>query len=135
MEFTGRREGNKILFYIQAKGSEREFIQPYFIKTSIDKTRSGRIYEMEVLFSYNTKTKTIIYNGRQGHGFGYSFSSDVYCELINIIKQVHKKRLTAYDLKQLDKINTHDSEQAFAPKFLENLKQYNTEALQEKWEG
>ena len=133
MEFTGRREGNKILFYIQAKGNEREFIQPYFIKTSIDKTRNGRIYEMEVLFSYNTKTKTIIYNGRQGHG--YSFSADVFGELINIIKQVHKKRLTAYDLKQLDKINTHDSEQTFTPKFLENLKQYNAEALHEKWEA
>ena len=133
MEFTGKYNGKKVNFYIKAKGKEREFIQPYFIKTSIDKTRSGRIYNMNVLFSYDSKSNIIIYDGTQGHGYGYSFSADVYGELIEIIKQVHKKRLTAYDLKQLEKINTHDDAQHFTPKFLENLKKYNNEALAEKW--
>lgn len=129
MEFTTiYRNGKPERFFIKVSDiKEYAFIQPYFLATSIDHARHGSILEMECLFSGS------VWQGRQRHGYGYSCSADVYGELIRIIKKIHKSRLTPSDRETLSKINTHDSDLTLPENFLENLKEYNSVAMAEKY--
>lgn len=122
------KNGKPDRFFIKLDNiKEWAFIQPYFIATNIDHTRHGDILEMDCLFSSS------VWQGRQRHGYGYSASADVYGELIRIIEKIHKKRLTDSDRETLREINTHNEKQTFPEEFLENLGNYNHEALKEKY--
>ena len=115
---------------IDRKQGERAFIQPYFIVTNIDHPRRGSIKEMNVLENMNEVT---IYYGKATHGYGYSHSADVYGELIDIIQTLYKKELTEEEIKEINKINTHDDELKLSPKLLEHLAELNRVALDKKF--
>lgn len=129
MEFTAIYKNGKVQnFYIKTDNpKEFSFIHPYFIVTTMDKTRHGSILEMDCLFSGT------VWYGRQTHGYGYSCSADVYGELIRIIEKTHKKRLTDFDREELHKINTHDNRIELPFDLLDNLRKYNEEELAIKY--
>ena len=129
MEYASIYKNGKVdRFFLKLDDpKEFDFIQPYFISTSYEKPRSGRIYGMDCLFS------GIVWSGRQGHGYGYSSSADVYGELIAIIEKLHKGRLTDQDRAELDKINTHNDKQTFSAELLDNLSKYNDAAMAKKY--
>jgi hypothetical protein len=125
MEFnTIYKNGKPERFFIKIDNpKEFAFIQPYFLITSINHTRHGRILEMNCLFSSS------VWQGRQQHGYGYSCSADVYGELITIIEKLHKKRLTNEDRDELHEINTHGERLTLSENLLDHLSAYNTEEL------
>lgn len=129
MEYTSIYKNGKVdRFFLKLDNEkEFEFIQPYFISTTMEKPRSGRIYEMDCLFS------GLVWSGRQGHGYGYSASADVYGQLVHIIETLHKKRLTDQDRAELAGINTHNNNQVFPAELLEHLAKYNSAAMAEKY--
>lgn len=129
MQFTTiYHNGKPQRFFIKVDNlKEYAFIQPYFIVTTIDRTRIGSILEMNCLFSSS------VWQGRQTHGYGYSCSADVYGTLIDIINKLHKDRLTEADKDELKKINTHDEHLVLSSELLENLSKYNSAALEEKY--
>lgn len=117
-------------FFITIENKERPFVQPYFIVTDIDHKKRGRITYMEVLQSFGNFTT---YYGKGRHGYGYSFSADIYGELIDIIRTLYKNDLTEAELEELRKINTHDEKVTLSEGLLEHLKELNKIALDEKW--
>lgn len=122
------KNGKPERFFLHADTPEEfNFIQPYFLATSIDHPRHGSILEMDCLFSGS------VWTGRQRHGYGYSPSADVYGELIHIIEEVHADRLTAEDRAELREINTHDDALALSPALLQHLREYNDAAIMEKY--
>lgn len=127
MNFTNiYRNGKPQYFFIMVDDpNEISFIHPYFLATTSDHQRHGRILEMACLFSAS------VWQGRQTHGYGYSCSADVYGELIRIIEKVHKNRLTDTDREELRKINTHDERLTLSQALLANLSKYNAEAIEE----
>ena len=122
------KNGKPERFFIKADDpKEWAFLQPYFLATNIDHTRHGNILEMNCLFSGE------VWQGRQKHGCGYSASSDVYGELIHIIKKIHKNRVTSSDIEELRKTNTHEDKITLSPELLNNLSQYNSEQFKIKF--
>ena len=95
------------------------FLQPYFLATSIDHTRHGRIKDMYPLFSGS------VFAGKQVHGYGYSASADVYGELITIIEKLYGKKLSENALNELNKINTHDDKIKLSTEILKELSELN----------
>lgn len=131
MEFNSiYKNGKPDYFFITVEGEERAFIQPYFIVTDIDHKKRGRITYMEVLQSFGTFTT---YYGKGRHGYGYSFSADIYGELIDIIRTLYKNDLTEVEKEELSKINTHDDKLVLSKELLAHLKELNAKALEEKW--
>lgn len=128
MKFTTiYKNGKPEYFFIKLdKPNEFSFIQPYFLVTSIDHTRHGRIQDLECLFSGS------VFIGKQSHGYGYSCSADVYGELITIINKLHGKKLSERAKKELKKINTHEDEQKISKRTLDELKELNKEIILHK---
>lgn len=128
MKFTTIYKNGKPerFFILKEAKNEFAFLQPYFLSTTPEHKRHGRIVEMDCLFS------GAVWQGRQTHGFGYGCSADVYGELVKIIKKLHKERLTEADLAELGKLNIADDTLEFSEAFLANLSRYNTEALEEQ---
>lgn len=85
---------------------------------------------MEVLQSFGNFTT---YYGKGRHGYGYSFSADIYGELIDIIETLYKNDLTDAEKEELRKINTHDEKVVLSERLLAHLKELNEKALEEKW--
>lgn len=99
MKFTSiYKNGKPDYFFIALDVSKHEFnfVQPYYIVTDIDHTRHGRIREMNALVSLGD---TQIQYGKGMHGYGYSFSADIYGELIDIIRKLYKDELTEDELE------------------------------------
>ena len=118
------KSGKPEYFFIKADSpAEFAFLQPYFLSTTHDKQRKGRILMMQCLYS------GYLWYGRQIHGFGYSASADVYGELIRIIKNLHKSRLTADDLAELNAINIHDDNIKISDTLINHLRDYNNEVI------
>ena len=117
-------------FFITIENKERPFVQPYFIVTDIDHKKRGNIIYMEVLQNFGDFTT---YYGKGRHGYGYSFSADIYGELIDIIKTLYKDDLTDEEKEELSKINTHDEKVTLSEGLLAHLKELNAKALDEKW--
>lgn len=128
MKFTTiYKNGKPEHFFIKLdKPNEFSFLQPYFLATSIDHKRHGRIKELECLFSGS------VFIGKQYHGYGYSCSADVYGELITIINKLHGKKLSERTKKELAKINTHDDEQKISKATLDELRELNNEIILHK---
>jgi len=129
MEFTTiYRNGKPQYFFIKIdEPAEFNFLQPYFLVTSIDKPRFGRILEMECLFSGS------VWQGRQSHGYGYSCSADVYGTLIDAIYKLYKKELSENAKQELNSINTHDNTLILSIATLKELSTLNTIALERKY--
>lgn len=125
MEFTTiYRNGKPHYFFIKIdEPAEFNFIQPYFLATSMDKPRFGRILEMNCLFSGS------VWQGRQSHGYGYSCSADVYGTLIDAIYKLYKKELSENAKQELNSINTHDNTLVLSIATLKELATLNTVEL------
>lgn len=130
MEFTGIYEGKKHIFFIKLdKPEEFNIIQPYFLVTDSEHTRKGNINKMECLFSGS------VWYGSQRHGYGYSWSADVYGTLIDIIRKLYKGKIIdggALD-KELAAWNTHDNKITFSDAALEELAKLNSDEFDKKW--
>lgn len=129
MEFTTiYRNGKPQYFFIKIdEPAEFNFIQPYFLVTSMDKPRFGRILEMECLFSGS------VWHGRQSHGYGYSCSADVYGTLIDTIYKLYNKELSEESKQELNAINTHDNILKLSGNLLRELARLNAIALERKY--
>ena len=129
MEFTTiYRNGKPQYFFIKIdEPAEFNFIQPYFLVTSMDKPRFGRILEMECLFSGS------VWQGRQSHGYGYSCSADVYGTLINAIYKLYNKELSEESKQELNAINTHNNILKLSGNLLRELARLNAIALERKY--
>ena len=129
MEFTTiYRNGKPQYFFIKIDhDKEFNFLQPYFILTSLEKPRFGRILEMECLFSGS------VWQGRQSHGYGYSCSADVYGTLLDAIRKLHGKKLSEESKQELTAINTHDNALHLSETLLSELSKLNTIALERKY--
>lgn len=130
MEFnTIYRNGKPQYFFIKIdEPAEFNFLQPYFLLTTMDKPRFGRILEMECLFSGS------VWQGRQSHGYGYSCSADVYGTLIDAIYKLYKKELSEESKHELNVINTHESILKLSGNLLAELATLNTIALKRKYD-
>lgn len=104
MKFTTIYRNGKPQYFFIKLDNEKEFnfIQPYFLVTSMNRPKYGRILEMNCLFSGS------VWQGRQTHGYGYSCSADVYGTLIEIIRKLYEKTLSKQALQEINAINTHD---------------------------
>ena len=129
MEFTTiYRNGKPQYFFIKIdEQTEFNFLQPYFLVTSMDKPRFGRILEMNCLFSGS------VWQGRQSHGYGYSCSADVYGTLIDAIYKLYKKELSEESKQELNAINTHDDILKLSGNLLAELAKLNKIALERKY--
>ena len=129
MEFTTiYRNGKPQYFFIKIdEPAEFNFLQPYFLVTSMDKHRFGRILEMECLFSGS------VWQGRQSHGYGYSCSADVYGTLIDAIYKLYKKELSEESKQELNAINTHEDTLKLSENLLVELAKLNKIALERKY--
>lgn len=129
MEFTTiYRNGKPQYFFIKIdEPAEFNFIQPYFLITSMDKPRFGRILEMECLFSGS------VWHGRQSHGYGYSCSADVYDTLIDAIYKLYKKELSEESKQELNTICTHENTLKLSENLLAELAKLNIIALERKY--
>ena len=128
MEFTTiYRNGKPQYFFIKInEPAEFNFLQPYFILTTTDKPRFDKILEMECLFPGS------VWQGRQTHEYGYSCSADVYGTLIDAIMKLYKNALSPETMKELNKINTHDSNLILSVSTLKELQALNRQALEAK---
>lgn len=129
MKFTTiYHNGKPQYFFIKIdEPAEFNFLQPYFLVTSMDKPRFGRILEMECLFSGS------VWQGRQSHGYGYSCSADVYGSLIDAINTLYDKELSENAKQELHSINIHESTLILSIATLKELATLNTIALERKY--
>ena len=128
IEFVGRYENRKHHFYLKTETAEEfAFLQPYFLVTSFDHPRKGRINRMDCLFSGE------IWEGTHGHGWGYSCSADVYGTLIDIIQKLHKGKLSEESQEELRNINTHNDRLNLSTHLLAELEILNAEAFEKKF--
>lgn len=129
MEFTTiYRNGKPQYFFIKIdEPAEFNFLQPYFLLTTMDKPRFGRILEMNCLFSGS------VWQGRQSHGYGYACSADVYGTLIDAIYKLYKKDLSDESKHELSAINTHESTLKLSENLLAELAKLNMIALKRKY--
>lgn len=129
IEYSSIYKNGKIeRFFIKTENAkEFNFIQPYFLLTSLDKKRNGNILEMDCLFSGS------VWQGRQRHGWGYSSSHDVFIQLLENINKLYKNKLTEEAQNELKKINTHDDKINLSEETLSELDKLNGEYLAKKW--
>lgn len=129
MQFTTiYHNGKPQRFFIKIDTPEEfNFLQPYFLVTSFDRPRFGRILEMDCLFSNS------VWQGRQSHGYGYSCSADVYGSLIDAIRKVHKGQLSDTATQELSSINTHADNLRLSDALLAELAALNSAVLERKW--
>lgn len=122
------KNGKPDYFFIRAESpKEWALVQPYFLLSSIDKPRVGRIRFMECLFSGDT------WYGKQTHGYGYSASHDVYGQLIDCIEKLYKGKLTTEASAELHALNTHDDRIQVSETTLDELEKLNAAALAAKY--
>lgn len=106
-------------FLLLDKPQEWEFLRPYYLTTTSDHPRAGRILEMSCLFTDR------VWSGRASHGYGYAYSADVYGTLIDLIRKLHGKRLSAAAMQELDAINTHEDRLTLSDATLQELAALN----------
>ena len=121
MEFNTIYKGGRprYFFILLERPDEWEFLRPYYLTTTSDRPRAGRILEMDCLFSGR------VWSGRASHGYGYACSADVYGTLINLIHKLHGNRLSAAAVKELDAVNTHEDRLVLSDATLQELATLN----------
>ena len=73
--------------------------------------------------------------GKGMHGYGYSFSADIYGELIDIIRKLYKDDLTESELEELRKINTHDDDLELSEGLIAHLGEHNEKTIEAKFKN
>lgn len=106
-------------FLLLDKPQEWAILQPYYLTTTSDHPRAGRILEMSCLFTDR------VWSGRASHGYGYACCADVYGTLISLIHKLHGKRLSAAAMQELDAINTHEDRLTLSDATLQELAALN----------
>lgn len=121
MEFnTIYKGGRPQYFFIRLERPEEwAILQPYYLTTTYDRPRAGRILEMDCLYS------GLVWYGRVSHGYGYACSADVYGTLIDLIHKLHGNRLSAAAVKELDAVNTHEDRLTLSDATLQELAALN----------
>lgn len=121
MEFSSiYKNGRPQYFFLRLdKPKEWAILQPYYLTTTSDRPRAGRILGMDCLYS------GLVWYGRVSHGYGYACSADVYGTLIGLIRKLHGKRLSAAAVKELDAVNTHDDRLTLSDATLQELSTLN----------
>lgn len=122
------KNGKPDYFFLRAETpKEWAFIQPYFLMSSIDKPRVGRIRCMECLFSGDT------WYGKQTHGYGYSASHDVYGQLLDCIAKLYKGHLSGETAAALNSLNIDDDTVHLPENVLDELDRLNSAELAKKY--
>lgn len=122
------KNGKPEYFFLRAETpKEWALIQPYFLMSSIDKPRVGRIRYMECLFSGDT------WYGKQAHGYGYSASHDVYGQLLECIAKLYKGTISDTAAAELHALNIDDHNLHVSDATLDELEKLNTAALAKKY--
>lgn len=122
------KNGKPEYFFIRAESpKEWALVQPYFLLSSIDKPRVGRIRSMECLFSGDT------WYGKQTHGYGYSASHDVYGQLLACIDKLYKDTLSDSAAAELHALNIDDDRIQVSESTLDELEKLNSAALAAKY--
>lgn len=131
IEYSSIYKNGKIeRFFIKTENAkEFNFIQPYFLLTSLNKKRNGNILEMDCLFTGS------VWQGRQKHGWGYSSSHDVFSQLLENIYKLYNNKLSEQTKNELQKINTHDDKITLSESTLNELNELNNAFCAKKWEA
>lgn len=125
---AGMYVGNSNVFMLSVDNSrEINFIQPYFFVTSMEHPRKGNINRLDCKISGQ------VWAGTQRHGWGYSWSADVFGTLIEIIKTLYRNKLSEKAKRELNNINTHESDIKLSNSLLNELSRLNSEYLNEKY--
>lgn len=126
MEFNTIYKGGRpqYFFILLERPDEWEPPRPYYLTTTSDHPRAGRILEMDCLFSGRVWSGRV-WSGRASHGYGYACSADVYGTLIDLIRKLHGKRLSAAAVKELDAVNTHEDRLTLSDATLQELAALN----------
>lgn len=134
MKFASIYKNGKPDYFFIALGDEKEFqfVRPYYITTSLERPRHGRIKEVNNLL--NANNIYVVY-GKGVHWYGYSFSADIYGELINIILKLYKNDLTKNELEELRDINTHKNTIVLSDGLLSHLSELNQKAFDLKFKN
>lgn len=101
------------------KPEEREILRPYYLLTTSDHPRAGRILEMHCLFTDR------VWSGRASHGYGCACCADVYGTLISLIHKLHGRRLSSAAVQELDAINPHEDRLTLSDATLRELAALN----------
>lgn len=127
---VGKYVGKSKCFFLKIDdGIEFNFIQPYFLVTTGDHPRKGAINRMDCLFGNS------VWEGTQQHGWGYSWSADVFNTLIDIIHKLYDDKLSDEAKNELREINAHDNQIDLSTGLLEELQKLNIEYLGKKYRG
>lgn len=131
MEFnTIYKNGRPQYFFIRLERPEEwEILRPYYLLTTSDRPRAGRILEMDCLFS------GLVWRGRVSHGYGYACNADVYGTLIDLIHKLHGNRLSTAAVQELDAINTHEDRLTLSDATLRELAALNAAAFARRCEA
>ena len=128
MQFVGKYYGKTKAFFISLDNSnEFEILRPYFLVTSYNRPRKGSINRMDCLVSGK------VWDGTQRHGYGYSWSADVYGTLFSLIKQMYWDKLSESAKSELDSWDTHNDHAEFSESLLDELRKLNDEKMRERW--
>lgn len=122
------KNGKPEYFFLRTEQpKEWALVQPYFLLSSINKPRVGRIRSMECLFSGDT------WYGKQTHGYGYSASHDVYGQLLACIDKLYKDALGDTAAAELRALNIDDNRIQVSESTLDELEKLNSAALAAKY--
>lgn len=130
MEFNAvYKNGRPQYFFARLDKPEKwEILRPYYLLTTSDHPRAGRILEMDCLFSGH------VWRGRASHGYGYAYSADVYGTLLDLIRKLHGKHLSVAAVQELDAINTHEDRLTLSDATLQELAALNAAAFARRCE-
>lgn len=93
------KNGRADYFVIRTeKPEEWELLRPYYLQTSYDKPRAGRILEMTCLFSDSVWCVRL--------SRSYAGTADVFRALVDLALKLHGGQLSAAAVKELNGANT-----------------------------
>lgn len=93
------KNGRADYFIIRTeKPEEWELLRPYYLQTSYDKPRAGRILEMTCLFSGSVWSVRLIRS--------YAGTADVFRALVDLALKLHGDQLSAAAVEELNGSNT-----------------------------
>lgn len=122
------KNGRPEYFFLRAEQpKEWALVHPYFLLSSIDKPRVGRIRSMGCLFSGDT------WYGKQTHGYGYSASHDVYGQLLACIDKLYRGTISGTAAAELHSLNIDDERIHISETTLDELEKLNSATLAAKY--
>lgn len=122
------KNGRADYFIIRTeKPEEWELLRPYYLQTSYDKPRAGRILEMKCLFSENIWCVRLI---RSCAG-----TADVFRALVDLALKLHGGQLSAAAVDELKGSNTCSHRLTLSDETLQELAALNAAAFARRCEA